>query len=136
MEARYRQVVTDDLGHHEVEELLGELGIKLGLGRKSTEPRDLLAPEAALGGVSFNTPTCWVNLKRSASRCTKAASMLSMLSRRRSSSPSTRSSTCDSLEVWPRRRRRRPPGLAATLVIVTSPTRRQPPAGCQCSGSG
>lgn len=91
-----RLVVADDLGDDEVEELLGEGGVEFGVLGELAQAGDLAGFAARVGGGSWclalRWPTCWVHLKRSASMWTTAASMLSMLSRRRASSAVTLSS--------------------------------------------
>ena len=78
-------MVVDDLGDDEVEELLGERGVEVALLGERAQTLDLLLLALRVGGgrpwAAFSAPTCCVNLKRSASMCTTAASMLSMLSR-------------------------------------------------------
>ena len=78
-------VVVDHLGDDEPEELLGEHRVESGLlgQRPQAGDLDLLAAGSA-GGRSADAlyrPTALVILNRSASRCTSAASMLSMLAR-------------------------------------------------------
>ena len=90
LDAGRRLVVADHLGHDEGEELLGELGVQLGLRGQGPESGDLLRLALRVGGRQavrgLELTTCWVILNRSASRWTRAASMLSMLPRSRGSS--------------------------------------------------
>ena len=64
-------VVAHHLGDYEVQELLGELWIKLGILGQRAQSRNLLGLPCGIG------------------RCTSAASMLSMLIRSRSNSSAT-----------------------------------------------
>ena len=83
-------MVVDHLGDDEAQELLGEHRVEPRLDGERAQPRDLRPPRvrdrpAGDRPAPCSSPTAWVILNRSASRCTSAASMLSMLARYRSS---------------------------------------------------
>ena len=78
--------MADDLVDDEAQELLAELRVEIGLRRERAQPGDLRRLARRVGGResrgrALYAPTFCVVLNRSASRNTRAASMLSMLSR-------------------------------------------------------
>jgi hypothetical protein len=64
-------VVTDDFANDEVQEILGEFGVEIGLAASRLQPFDLRGLARGVGGgrscSAFSRPTDWVCLNRSAS---------------------------------------------------------------------
>lgn len=77
--------MADHLIDDEAQELLGEVGVEIGVERELAQARNLAFLAARVGRRQvvgrLISPTAWVTLNRSASMKTSAASILSMLSR-------------------------------------------------------